>query len=224
MAHVQSTSANSYSAGTTQYLDLAGVSAGSAIVVFARVATGGANVISGIASNVGGALTKLTDTANATIRFYCWYLENAAAGTHRITYTTVGTGVTVRWAILEYDDVPTSGIVDDFDSATFTTTTAPAANAITTTDTDRVIVSAVATDLSATTIAPATGETERQEVNERFQVQDEAAATAGDYAASWTLGATQPGGWAILALKSQTEPVVNRITTHPSQTNTLLRL
>jgi hypothetical protein len=170
------------------------------LLVVVRASGGSTNDMASVSSSLDGAFTLLSDVANASIRLKVYVLPNASAGTHTVTGTAVEGAKTFRWALLEYDDVPSSGVIDDYDSAAFTTTTTPAASAITTTDTDCVIVSAVATDLSATTIAPATGETERQEVNERFQVQDEAAATAGSYAASWTLGATQPGIWAILAL------------------------
>jgi hypothetical protein len=197
MAHVQSTSENSYSATTTHTLAFtSNVTAGSFLLAAIREN----NNVSAVADDVNGAWTELIDLDNTVVGLNVWYRENAAAGATTVTVTT-SAGQTIRYAIAEYGDVPTSAVVEDYDSAAFTTTTTPATANVTTTDTDRTIVSVIATNLSATTIAPAGGETEREEVNERFQFQDEAAATAGDYSASWTLGATQPGVYAILALK-----------------------
>jgi hypothetical protein len=181
-----------------------GVVAGNAILVFTRTSAGSPNLVSGVASSVDGAFTRLTEENSGTYVLSTWYLENATAGSHTITYTTVGIEKTVRWAIAEYDDVPASGIIDVSADGTFTTTTTPVTSNVTTTGVNRTIISVIATDGAATTIVPAGGETERQEVNERFQFQDEFAATAGSHGASWTLGATQPGVYAILALKPAT--------------------
>jgi hypothetical protein len=188
-------------ASNQRSMALSGVTAGNALIVAIRVTAGAAYQVSTVSSNLDGVLTKLTDIQDAAIRFYTWYLENASAGTHTLTLTTGGASQTVRWTIAEYDNVPSSGIIDNADSAAFSTTTTPTTSNVTTTGASRVIVSAIATDLGATTIVPADGETERTELNDRLQLQDEAAATAGDYSASWTLGTTQPGIWAILALK-----------------------
>jgi hypothetical protein len=204
MAHVQSTSENGYSATSTRGLSFTGVVGGNALLVFTRVATGASNVVSGVSSSVDGAFTQVTTENNGTIALTTWILENATAGSHTISYTTVGTGVTVRWGIAEYDDVPSSAVVDVSADGAFTTTTSPATSNVTTTGVNRTLVSVVATNLSSTTIAPAGGETERQEVDARFQFQDELAATAGSHGASWTLGTTQPGAYAIIALKPAT--------------------
>jgi hypothetical protein len=201
MSHVQSTSENSFSAGTTGTLALTDVVGGRFLLAFTRVATGASNVVSGVASNLDGAFTLLTEENNGTIVLRTWYLENASAGAHTITYTTVGTGITVRWGVAEYGDVPETSVIDASADGAFTTTTTPSTSNVTTTGTNRTIVSVIATDLGATSIAPAGGETERQEVNERLQFQDEAAASAGSHGASWTLGATQPGVYAIIALR-----------------------
>jgi hypothetical protein len=204
MAHVQSYAENRYSATSTASYTLTGVVAGNALLVFTRCNNGANNQVSGVSSSVDGAFTKLTDEGNGTVTLQTWYLEDATAGSHTITYTTVGTGITIRWGVAEYGDVPSSSIVDVSADGVFTTTTSPATSNITTTGANRVLVSVVATNLSATTIAPAGGEAERQEVDARFQFQDELAATAGSHGASWTLGATQPGVYAILALKPAT--------------------
>lgn len=204
MAHIQSTQANSYSATANHTLTLTGVTAGSGILVITRTSQSSSADITGVSSSVDGAFTQLLAINNSNIDVRVLYLEDATAGSHTITATTFGTGATVRWTVLEYGDVPASGIVDDSDSATFTTTTTPTTANVTTTGTNRVVVSIVATDSSATSIAPAAGETEREEVDTRLQVQDEFAATAGNHGASWTLGATQPGVYAILALKPAT--------------------
>lgn len=201
MAHVQSFSENGYSATDTRSRLFTGVVAGNAILVLTRASAGSTNLVSGVSSSVDGAFTQLTDQNSGLYVLSTWYLENATPGSHTITYTTVGTGKTVRWAIAEYDDVPASGIIDVSADGTFTTTTTPVTSNVTTTGVNRTIISAIATDDAATTIVPAGGETERQEVNDRFQFQDEFAATAGSHGASWTLGATQPGVYAILALK-----------------------
>jgi hypothetical protein len=201
MAHVQSASESSYSAGTTGTLGLTDVVGGNCLLAFTRVATGASNVVSGVSSNLDGAFTQLTTENNGTIILTTWILENASGGAHTITYTTVGTAVTVRWGIAEYGDVPDASVVDVSADGSFATTTTPATSNVTTTGANRTIVSVIATNLSATTIAPAGGETERQEVNERFQFQDEAAASAGSHGASWTLGATQPGVYAIIVLR-----------------------
>jgi hypothetical protein len=181
-----------------------GVVAGNAILVLTRASAGSTNLVSGVSSSVDGAFTQLTDQNSGLYVLSTWYLENATPGSHTITYTTVGTGKTVRWAIAEYDDVPASGIIDVSADGTFTTTTTPVTSNVTTTGVNRTIISAIATDDAATTIVPAGGETERQEVNDRFQFQDEFAATAGSHGASWTLGTTRPGVYAILALKPAT--------------------
>jgi hypothetical protein len=201
MAHVQSTSENSYSATVSHTIALTGVAAGNALLVIVRASTGSDNDMSSVSSSLDGLFTLISDVNNGTIRLKTYILENASSGTHTVTGTAAAVAKTFRWALLEYDAVPPSSVIDDYESAAFTTTTAPATNSVTTTGANRTVVSIVAANLSATTIAPATGETERQEVDQRFQVQDEAAATAGDYSASWTLGATQPGIWAVIALK-----------------------
>jgi len=131
-------------------------------------------------------------------------LANVTSGSHTITLTSNSTGNTVRWFVAEYGDVPTSAVVDVAASGSFTTTTTPATSNVTTTGVNRILVSVVAANSGATSVASAGGETERQEVDARFQLQDELAATAGSHGASWTLGATQPGVYAILALKPAT--------------------
>lgn len=204
MAHTQSTSKSSYSATTTHTTALTGVVAGNALFIFARVAHGSAAELASVASSVDGTFTELINTTNGIIRLYAYYLENVSAGSHTITVTTVNTGVTIRLGVAEYGDVPASSIVDVSADGAFTTTTAPATSNVTTTGVNRTLVSVIATNSGATSIASAGGETERQEVDVRLQLQDEFAATAGSHGASWTLGATQPGVYAILALKPAT--------------------
>jgi hypothetical protein len=223
MAHVQSASENSYSAGTTGTLGLTDVVGGNCLLAFTRVATGASNVVSGVSSSVDGAFTQLTDENNGTIILTTWYLENATAGSHTITYTTVGSGVTVRWGIAEYGSVPASGIVDASADGAFTTTTTPATSSVTTSGANRTIVSVIATNNAATTIAPAGGEAERQEVNDRFQFQDEAAASAGLHSASWTLGSTQPGAYAIIALRSAADLYVKLLAADTAQGDTAVQ-
>jgi hypothetical protein len=201
MAHVQSFSEANFSATNTDSVTLTGVAGGNALLAFTRVASGAAGEVLSVSSNVDGAFTQLTTESNGTIVLSTWLLENATVGDHTISYTTQGTGVTIRWGIAEYGDVPTSSVVDDSADAAFTTATGVTTAPVTTTGTNRTIVSIIATNNAATTIVPAGGEAERQEVDARLQIQDEAAATADDYSASWTLGATQPGVYAILALK-----------------------
>lgn len=204
MAHIQSTSESSFSAGTTGTLALTGVTSGSTILAFTRTASGGNPEVTGVSSSVDGAFTGVTAESNGTIALKTWVLENATAGSHTITYTTATASVTVRWGIAEYGDVPASSVIDVSADGAFTTTTSPATSNVTTTGVNRILVSVVATDSSATSVASAGGETERQEVDARFQFQDELAATAGSHGASWTLGVTQPGAYAILALKPAT--------------------
>lgn len=204
MAHIQSTSENSYSATTTHTLALTGVTAGSCLVVGARVATGYSYETASVSSSVDGAFTASENISNGTIRLQMFTLANVTSGSHTITLTSNSTGNTVRWFVAEYGDVPTSAVVDVAASGSFTTTTTPATSNVTTTGVNRVLVSVVAANSGATSVASAGGETERQEVDARFQLQDELAATAGSHGASWTLGATQPGVYAILALKPAT--------------------
>lgn len=204
MAHIQSTSKSSFSAGTTGTLALTGVTSGSTILAFTRTASGGNPEVTGVSSSVDGAFTGVTAESNGTIALKTWVLENATAGSHTITYTTATASVTVRWGIAEYGDVPASSVIDVSADGAFATTTSPATSNVTTTGVNRILVSVVATDSSATSVASAGGETERQEVDARFQFQDELAATAGSHGASWTLGVTQPGVYAILALKPAT--------------------
>lgn len=204
MAHVQSFSESGYSATTTRGVSFNGVTSGNTILAFTRVVTGFSNQVTGISSSVDGAFTQVTTQDNSTIVLTTWVLENATSGNHTITYTTNGSGITVRWGIAEYGDTPSSTVVDVSADGSFTTTTTPATSNVTTTGVNRTLVSVVATNSSATSVAPSGGETERQEVDARFQFQDELAATAGSHGASWTLGATQPGVYAILALKPAT--------------------
>ena len=201
MAHVQSTSESSYSATTTHTLAFSsGVTAGSFLVAAIREN----NSVSAVSDDVNGSWTELIDLDNTVVGLNVWYKENAGAGPTTVTVTTSTGGQTLRYGIAEYSDAPSSSAVDDYDSASFTTTTTPSTASLTTTGANRTIISVIATNLSATSIAPAGGESERQEVDARFQFQDEFAATAGSHGASWTLGATQPGVYAILALKPAT--------------------
>lgn len=223
MAHVQSFSENGYSETDTRSRLFTGVVAGNAILVFTRASAGSTNLVSGVSSSVDGAFTQLTDQNSGLYVLSTWYLENATPGSHTITYTTVGIGKTVRWAIAEYDDVPASGIIDVSADGTFTTTTTPVTSNVTTTGVNRTIISVISTDGAVTTIVPAGGETERQEVNDRFQFQDEAAASAGLHSASWTLGSTQPGAYAIIALRSAADLYVKLLAADTAQGDTAVQ-
>lgn len=218
MAYIQSANENDITNGSYQQtLALTSVTAGSTIICATRVSHGSANEVVSVSSSIDGAFTSVTNVSDGTIRLQVWKLENVSAGTHTVTVTTGKASQTIRWLIAEYGGPVT---VDDFDSASFTTTTAPATSSITTTGSDRTIVSILSTNSSATSIAPATGETERIELDARLQLQDEAAATAGNYSASWTLGATQPGTWAILALGSPATKYLKLLASSSAQSDT----
>lgn len=225
MAHVQSVSKNSYSATVTHTQAISGVVAGNCLIVATRVANGASYETVSVSSSADGAFTAIENVSNGAYRAQSYILENATAGSHTITITSPTINNTVRLIVAEYDDVPSAGVVDDSASGSFTTTTTPSTASVTTSGDDRTVLSFVSPDNDCTTIEPAGGETERQQVNVRFQLQDEAAASAGSHSASWTLGTTQPGTYTIIALKPATVagPVPPPILTHTIR-NVLLRM
>lgn len=202
MSHVQSTSA-SPGAITTTNLSLTSVVAGHALLAVIRISNG-TDHVSGVADDVNGAWTQIANVLNgaASVRTYVYKKEGGASGSPTITLTC-DTSVTVRWGVAEYSE----SIVEDIDTATFTTTTTPASPSTTSSVSGDTIVSVVSPDASATTIVPASSETERWEVDVRLQLQDKAAGAAGGYTGSWTLGATQPGVVIAMALMSSSSVV-----------------
>ena len=116
MAHVQSTSEGSYSATTSHEIALTGVAAGNVLIVACRGASGGSNDMSSVSSSQDGAFTALSEVSNGTVRLRMFVLENASSGTHTVTGTAASTGLSFRWALLEYDNAPASGVVEFHDA------------------------------------------------------------------------------------------------------------
>ena len=208
MAYIQSTGGETFSLTTSHTFTLTGVTAGSFLVVSTRT-TSSEEDVTGVSSSVDGALTSLRATTNGSID-----LKDVLSGErdrwqphdHGHDVWNVGHGSLGHCRVRFCSRV---AVVDVETGAAFTTTTTPTTANITTTGTTRTVISIVALNAYPTSIAPASGETERIEVNTagsnlRVQLQDEAAATAGSYSASWTLGATQPGIYQILAIKPST--------------------
>src|SRR6185295_13428459 len=203
MGHVQSISESS--TGTTHTLTFAATpAAGSAIVVVMGLLSG-TNVFSSCTDSEGNTYNHILDAVGfyaAGRRMYALMAENfAGSGTVVITLVT-SSSVTIHWGIAEYDSVPTSGVIDDFDVASFSSATAATTNNIVTSAANATIFSWLRLVSAAGGIAPAGGATERQEPSTTMQFQDKAAGAAGTYNAGWTWANPSAGGWFIMALKS----------------------
>lgn len=202
MSHIQTVSASTSSI-TSHQLTMTGVQAGSFLIACIRSSTL-LNNITGVSDDKNGAWTQLgsfVDTASRRCAIY--YTANSAAGTLTITGTSSGTAVW-RWSASEYGNVSVTSPIDTYSFTTYTTTTTPTTASITTTQPNETLVAFIALDNAISTIVPAGGETERVEVDALFQVQDKAASSSGAYTSSWTLNSSQPGAYAIVALKSPT--------------------
>lgn len=174
---------------------------GSARICAIKTSTNSPNITS-VTGSTSGAYSQLysQNNAAATFRLYVYLVQNGAAGAETITVVTSATGATLRWGASEYTGVAAAAI-ESSRCDQFATGTSITSGTIATSDVDRRIVGIIAPDTSTTTIVPAGGETERMEVDTaRLQIQDIAAATAGSYSNAWTLGASQPGVLALLAL------------------------
>ena len=208
MSYVQSTSKASVS-GTSDTLTFgSNVSNGHTLIAIIRSA-GISDVITGVSDNVNGAWTRIASVngPSSANRTFVYKKEGVAAGGTTVTLTS-STTLSARWIVAEY----TEASIDAINSGTFTTTTNPTSVSVTSTQASDTIVTSVSLEGGGTTIVPASGETERAEVNNdaRLQLQDKAGGAAGSYTGSWTLGTTQPGvsiAIAMLAATSTPAPI-----------------
>lgn len=208
-AFVQKQTGSTISATNSQTLAFGSVlTLGTHRFVTLRV-SGASNVVSACAGSVSGAYTLLTSLADASsgMRLYLFYKEAGGAGAETVTVTTSVTNVSMRWGLLEYSGLLAAASLDVSASNTFTTTTAPATSAITTTVDGDLVLAVIATLADATTIVPGGTETSRFTdgiSGNRFEAQDFLKATHGSSTSSWTLGATQPGVYIIASFKADT--------------------
>jgi PASTA domain/Putative Ig domain len=204
-SHVQSTSQVLTSSGTTFTLTLTATAGNVLLVLFKLTLQGGGTAVTGVSDNrngsYGAALANQLNTAGSS-RFYAFVKANVAAGSTTVTVTVNQTGCVGRWILAEYSGVDIENLLDsvilsdDFASGSTITT-----GSITTGAANARVISAIATDSTATAIAPNSGETERIEVSARVQLQDEVVASPGAYTASWALTAAQAGNYILFALR-----------------------
>jgi len=196
MSYVQNKSANIGSGSSTNLVFDSSVGANHTLIAIIR-SSGTGDVITGVSDDVNGTWTRIASVNGPTsvVRTFVYKKENVGAGTTTVTCT--GTLV-MRWIVAEY----TEAAVDAINTGTFATTTTPTSVAVTSTQASDTIITVCSTEGPATTIVPASGETERTEVDNtgRLQLQDIAGGAAGSYTGSWTLGATQPGASIAIAM------------------------
>jgi hypothetical protein len=195
------------SASNTQALAFSSnVTLGSLRLCVLRPATN-SDVVSTVVGSASGAYTRLGTINNAalSLRSFLYYKEGGAAGAENVTITTTTTGNTSRIALAEYTGVLSSASLDGTALAQrFTSGTTISTGIVTTTAADSLLVAILLADADATTVVPASSETERLESGARLQLQDKGAAIAGDYTSSWTLGVAQAGVYFFAAFKSDT--------------------
>lgn len=200
VAHVQSTQYGPTTA-TTHNFAAVNFTAGNTALVWVHVSSVAATV-STVADDVNvGNYTQVASrtTADNSNRIYLFQKTNVATASTTIT-VTLSVSNSVRAVIQEYSGVDTTTPINTFGTGTSTGTSSVTAGAITTTLANTIVVSGIGLTTPAQTIAPAGGETERQEVSQRLQVEEEAQASAGSYQAQWTLGGSTPTGYIQAAL------------------------
>lgn len=196
--HVQSAQGNGSNTAT---LNLPSVAAASAILVYIRVLSNDAFTVT---DDRNGSYTELSGpSANGSIRLRVFYKMNVQAGTTNVTASCVNFP-TFRVVAAEYSGGDLTAIIGNTNFVAFSTNTTITATNVATTLANSLVVGMIGANASATSIAPHSGETERQEVDNRLQVQDKAAATVTNYSNSWTFGTTQPGIWWQIVLNPST--------------------
>lgn len=169
--------------------------------------SGAADILTSVSGSVSGAYALAGSIVNgaSSTRTYLWYKEGGAAGSEIVTAQTSTTGNTLRWDALEYTGVLASAALDGSIVANpYTATTAPATGSKTTSADNALVIAINCPDSSATSIAPGGSETERSEIDIRFQVQDFIKAVAGSTSSSWVNGASVAGTYILAAFLADT--------------------
>lgn len=155
------------------------------------------DTIDTVTDNDGNTWTLVDQTAlgggGAGTALFVYECLNMQGGATTVTVELTAADV-LRAVLVTYTGH--AGSTDDADTTVGSGTTVTSAT-LTTTDTDRKIIS-VNSASGNTTLAPATGENEVTESAGRIQIQDSTAATAGNYTHSVTLGASL--AWASIAV------------------------
>lgn len=221
IAHVQSDKNTADPTATTIAKAYPGaVTAGNLLVAFVFHYTG-ANTdpeTAAVADSVNGAWTIIDPAWESSIQVHtsAWYLKNTAAGTPTVTATFPTSRQFRQIIIAEYSGADKVAPLHKHavtQTLTFTTgadgTVGPA---IVPTVAGCMIVG-LAAATSASTIAPGTGFTERQEVPSVVQLQDLLQAVPASITPKWTMGTAAKGSLYSIAFQPPQRvprsPVVN---------------
>ena len=168
------------------------------LIVFVSGRSAATPTIGGVTYN-GNAMTEITSRASASglLKQWAFYLDDAdmpASGAANVVVDVTDTSLALYAGVVELDEA-TQGAVDAFASA------ASASVSVTTVTGNSYVVSHVCDADTATSIGPASGQTELQEMNGTDALEGafgwEAIASPGSEAANWTAGATQPTSIAL---------------------------
>jgi hypothetical protein len=136
------------------------------------------------------AITVAAFGAGTTLRFY--YIQNATAGTHTLS-VTFPANAAYQMAAVAYTGAATTGsLIDGTPTSAIFTTTAGSITcpAITTTQSNGVIIGGALNSSAVTVNTPGTGFTARQHTEPTQTIADMSTGSAGSYAASFTTTAT----------------------------------
>lgn len=173
--------------------------------------SGGFTIVTGRTSDATDALTSISDSQGNTYVALCspilingnygygYYAKNTTGGSTTVS-ANFSSSKSIRFAVAHYTGADTTTPLEtDIECDGLTSgVTNPNSDPVTTTGVDRLLIGLITLHGSAATIAPAGSETERQETTQRVQIQDLAAATAGNYQSTWTLGSALPSVvWAV---------------------------
>ena len=176
-----------------------------------------------LAVRVGSAsdiLTSVTDSAGNTWTlakkqtfsgdhfFYVYYMGACLAGANTVT-VSVSSSVTIRLAILEYNDFAAGGAALDQVNSAQGTSNAPNSGNITTTVATELLFCGVSIS-TASGFTAGTNFTVREEVALKISTEDRAVTSIGTYSGSWTIDLGSDS-WACIIATFMAAATITRV-------------
>jgi hypothetical protein len=160
-------------------------------------------VDSAVGNTVVGALSGGPIVFNTSVHANLLYIQNATAGAHTLSVNFTPTNAAYQIAAVVYSGASTTSLIDGTPTGmAFTNATNPfTCPAITTTQTNGVIIGAAIEASGSIILNPGTGFTTRQKVIAEQLMEDKPTTTVGSYAASFITTTTTAAACVSMVFK-----------------------
>jgi hypothetical protein len=207
ITHVQTATDNIGSATSDTLAYGSNVSAGSLLVMSARVGDVDGDKTWTVSDSVNGSWTRANGVfLSGHGELEIWYFPNAASGATTVTLSFGGSASSIRWSIHEYSGVATSSPLEQNNSASGANGL-PNNYDVTTTAANQLLFGVLGLNV-INTVSPEPDFTLRAQVpaapNTRYATQDRIVSSAGTYAAEFSYSDTS-NSWiaAVATFKAQ---------------------